>query len=1158
MRIKKKSILLIGLLAFILLSLGVNTAIAQEANYKDIDSSNADISYITYLSGKGIITGYPDGTFKPQEGLTRAQAAVVMVKAGNITIDQNSISSFKDVDPNHWACPYIAAAAKAGYFSGYPDATFKPDQRLTRAQGIALILKLSQQPQTARLPQLKDLNDQHWAAKAVATGLAAGMVGLSSDNQNYYPEGPFSRVNMTLALGILLTEDPILSASILPGKLRPIEGKTKIQKADSSEIELKETTTVNMGDTITTEKGASAELSYPDGSSMLIKEDTQIHIKEAKGRKYIKTNGQEGIAVDWLNLNMKKGTMFTGLATKHETSDSTTPTTKPISSKNQTIAGLDGREYVAAATQENQDMPWYEASKAKKVKIRVDMPWGIAAVRGTFILISISPSGQAKVSCLNGDAQISNAGQSVSLSQNQSTQIIQETAVPSQTASIPPETVKLFEQVVTWIQETAQTMEKNNEQTAPPPPPALIAQLKDVLTPVQQTPEQNQTQPANESKPAQTQSTQGVNNAVTALQAINQALGSIGINTGSNSVVFQTNESTNSNNKPASTGGSSNGGSSVPTPPQYRYIYTGSGITITTSENHQLTGSELQQQTSSDGSTWGTTVNGNIVDFSFSSSDTNVATVDNSGKITAAGAGNCNIIAKYREIDAENTKVIIPITVTLPSSEKLITAATAGTLVNGYITAVAIPPGTKVSALKTGLTVSAYATNEILTLSGGASAADDADVTAAMVIQVTAQDGSKAEYKIFDKAITTLEDLNAINNNLSDKYILARNLNFTDSASYASNTVNTAWTTGAGWEPIGTLTNPFAGTFDGNGKTISGLFMNKSTQFVGLFGGSSGNISNLGLLNSDVTGADFTGSLVGHNSGNIANCYAAGTVNGTQQVGGLVGRNTDNGTIENCYASALVNVTGTDEFFHSGGLVGDSNGIIKNCHATGNVTGKSRTGGLLGCGKGTIENCYATGNVTGTEGVGGLFGVNWSAAVTKCYATGSVSGTGSINCHIGGLLGYNAGSITESYAMTGEVTGNTEVGGLVGDNAGGSITNSYATGKVIGTTNVGGLVARNYFNESSNSAPSNTNCYATGQVTGTTNVGGLVGVTSHNPSNSYYNSETTGQSDTGKGTPLTTSELKMLTTFSGWDFTATTGVWKITENVTYPLLQWQP
>jgi type II secretion system protein G len=323
------------------------------------------------------------------------------------------------------------------------------------------------------------------------------------------------------------------------------------------------------------------------------------------------------------------------------------------------------------------------------------------------------------------------------------------------------------------------------------------------------------------------------------------------------------------------------------------------------------------------------------------------------------------------------------------------------------------------------------------------------------------------------------------------------------------------------WVPIGKEASPFTGTFDGNNYVISNLTINLNYQhFKGLFGciSETSEITNLGLENANITGRWYVGGLVGRNDGGtLTNCYATGEVTGRNYTGGLVGWNSG-GTLTNCYATGKV--TG---YYDIGGLVGHNNGTITDCYATAEVTGRSEIGGLVGrTYSGTysstisITNCYATGEVTGNYNIGGLAGFisNNNGRINKSYATGSVSGN---NDRIGGLVGQNYGIITDCYA-TGEVTGNSETGGLVGWNDE-TIKNCYATGEVTGNDRTGGLVGYDY--------------YAT--IT-----------------NSYYNSETTGQSDTGKGILSTTAEMKNSARFKKWDFNT---VWGIDEGVSYPYLQ---
>ena len=119
-----------------------------------------------------------------------------------------------------------------------------------------------------------------------------------------------------------------------------------------------------------------------------------------------------------------------------------------------------------------------------------------------------------------------------------------------------------------------------------------------------------------------------------------------------------------------------------------------------------------------------------------------------------------------------------------------------------------------------------------------------------------------------------------------------------------------------------------------------------------------------------------------------------------------------------------------------------------------------------------------------------------------------------------------------------------------------TIENSYTTGNVLVTIGAGNFSgARITIGGFSGGGSDLTNCYAAGKVTGI-NTGGLVGADNVNAKviSSYYDSETTGQNDTGNGIPKTSMEMMQQATFEGWDFTS---VWTIDEGTSYPFLQWQ-
>ena len=231
-------------------------------------------------------------------------------------------------------------------------------------------------------------------------------------------------------------------------------------------------------------------------------------------------------------------------------------------------------------------------------------------------------------------------------------------------------------------------------------------------------------------------------------------------------------------------------------------------------------------------------------------------------------------------------------------------------------------------------------------------------------------------------------------------YELTMSLDFDTNNSGGPDAGDDYWNGGEGWVPIGgedtsaigtllLLTNPFQAIFDGNGHTVSNLFIDTdNVVLVGLFGYTLSSIRNLGLIDVDVTGTELAAGLVGFNSREIRGSYVTGRVSGVENVGGLVGINRSNGEILASYATSRV--SGEDDV---GGLVGDNRGAITAGYATGRVSGNSDVGGLVGNNKSTgeITASYATGLVAGDSDVGGLVGSN-EGAITASYWDTNTSG----------------------------------------------------------------------------------------------------------------------------------------------------------------------
>jgi len=261
------------------------------------------------------------------------------------------------------------------------------------------------------------------------------------------------------------------------------------------------------------------------------------------------------------------------------------------------------------------------------------------------------------------------------------------------------------------------------------------------------------------------------------------------------------------------------------------------------------------------------------------------------------------------------------------------------------------------------------------------------------------------------------------------------------------------------WTPIGSVGNAFSGTLDGDGNTISGLYVDSAARDAGLVGFlSGGTVKNLNVAYGYVEGGDDDGTYVSGgivstmNSGSqVINCQYDGVVEGRTgaAAGGIVGWGL-NSVITDCRSTARVDATagaslggiagmmdqsdilrcsnagrvGATNNSHAGGIAGaysDGNSIV-NCYNTGDVGNNSAgfTGGIIG--EATVdtivENCYNTGSIAGsrTGGIAGdQMGTPGSTVIMNCYSTGSVGGF-----YRGGIAGGMVdAAIRNSYWLAG-------------------------------------------------------------------------------------------------------------------------------------------
>lgn len=263
------------------------------------------------------------------------------------------------------------------------------------------------------------------------------------------------------------------------------------------------------------------------------------------------------------------------------------------------------------------------------------------------------------------------------------------------------------------------------------------------------------------------------------------------------------------------------------------------------------------------------------------------------------------------------------------------------------------------------------------------------------------------------------------------------------------------------WKPIAaTKIN-----FDGNGMTISNLYINREQDYLGLFGDTEDiTISNVNIVNVDIQNPQMSniGALVGSASGEttIENCnvdLGNGKLVGDSYVGGIAGF--VRGTINNC--SVVSNnsgaaILGNDQV---GGIVGtfcnnsyDGDHTIFNCKAKVNIKGEIYIGGIIGAdnyGGFTIKQCSYIGKLTGSSHIGGIVGILNNGNITSSKSECEIMAT---KAYAGGIVGQGGGygdnlNIQACYSSVVFLKSSKFIGGISGEQTSGNIDCCYSVVK---------------------------------------------------------------------------------------------------------------
>lgn len=351
----------------------------------------------------------------------------------------------------------------------------------------------------------------------------------------------------------------------------------------------------------------------------------------------------------------------------------------------------------------------------------------------------------------------------------------------------------------------------------------------------------------------------------------------------------------------------------------------------------------------------------------------------------------------------------------------------------------------------------------------------------------------------------------------------------------------------ADFSPIGSAENAFSGNFDGNGKTISDIYLDLDGDYAGLFAYvKDAHISNL-TVSGEFAAVNYAGAVAAYAVNSIfTDCSCSSGVYADEFAGGIVGY-IASGKIENC--SSLLAVGGYENA--TGGIAGYSGATISSCENKAYVTGIKNVGGIAGVSTGDIlysSNLVAV--YSEDSNLGGIAGLS-EGNIRYSENSGRIMPLSSATGNVGGIAGVQKNAeITECLSSAAVSARNNFAGGIAGYASDSKIENCLTTGTVSNS----GSFAGGIFGFSMNSNISG--CVVTSNVSANNSTDGAIGgVSQAQIKNCYYINTMSKATATGNAQATAVSEAQLTSeaALSELDFT---NVWTINEiHALYPLLK---